>query len=543
MPTLEFKGKYHIYAHHFTVPYRPLTPDPAKSLGALPDEDNLIIHGDNLHALKALLPQYAGRIKCIYIDPPYNTGNEGWVYNDNVNSLMHQEWLRQNSCVDGEDLERHDKWLNMMWPRLHLLKDLLSDDGAIFVSIDDNEVHHLRMMMDEIFGEENFISQMTVKSNPGGRDYGGVAQTHDYIVVYGASNESTLNPIEKGKSLPLADEHGYFETRELRNRNTKFNSDNRPNLYYPFYVDPEEPDAHGLHKVSLERRPGWVEVYPLESRGIKTVWRWQKETVLQQININVMGKIKRDGNFQIVEKYRKSTRRERSILEEKDFRNEYGTLTLKTLFSERDKFEYPKSHILLKRIIELGADSNSLILDSFAGSGTTAHAVLALNKENGGNRRFILVECEDYADNVTAERVRRVIQGVPNAKDSQLKEGLGGSFAYCELGKAIEIDSLLSGENLPPFSDLAAYLQPQGPDGHFYTSDNRDYYLIYEPDAEFLSSESHLNEERAHRIQQRNRAENRSALFFAAETYISQRELTRKGITFCKLPYEILQRD
>ena len=167
MPTLDFKGKQHIYAHHLTVPYRPLAPDADRSsdpAGADPGsgtgaDGNLIIHGDNLHALKALLPRYAGRVKCIYIDPPYNTGNEGWVYNDKVNSPLMKAWLKENGPVDGEDLERHDKWLCMMWPRLHLLKELLADDGAIFVSIDDNEQHHLRMLMDEIFGEDrNFVS-------------------------------------------------------------------------------------------------------------------------------------------------------------------------------------------------------------------------------------------------------------------------------------------------------------------------------------------------------------------------------------------------
>ncbi len=165
MPTLEFKGKQHIYAHHRTVPYRPLIPDSTRSLNSTGADDNLIIHGDNLHALKALLPRYAGRVKCIYIDPPYNTGNKDWSYNDNVNSPLMKEWLKHNSPVDGEDLERHDKWLCMMWPRLHLLKELLSDDGVIFISIDDNEQHHLRMLIDEIFGGRNFITNFVWQKN------------------------------------------------------------------------------------------------------------------------------------------------------------------------------------------------------------------------------------------------------------------------------------------------------------------------------------------------------------------------------------------
>ena len=161
MPTLDFKGKQHIYAHHLTVPYRPIEADASRSCNPCDTDDNLVIHGDNLHALKALLPRYANRVKCIYIDPPYNTGNEKWVYNDNVNSPLMQQWLAENGPVDNEDLERHDKWLCMMWPRLHLLKELLADDGVIFVSIDDNEQHHLRMLMDEIFGEENFFASLT----------------------------------------------------------------------------------------------------------------------------------------------------------------------------------------------------------------------------------------------------------------------------------------------------------------------------------------------------------------------------------------------
>ena len=155
MPTLDFKGKRHIYAHRLTVPYRPLVPEPDKSVGDCPDDDNLIIHGDNLHVLKALLPRYAGPVKCIYIDPPYNTGNEGWSYNDNANGPILTQWLEQETPIDTEDQERHDKWLCMMWPSLHLLKELLSEDGVLFVSIDDNEQHHLRMLMNEIFGEQN----------------------------------------------------------------------------------------------------------------------------------------------------------------------------------------------------------------------------------------------------------------------------------------------------------------------------------------------------------------------------------------------------
>ena len=188
MPGLEFKGKQHIYAHHLTVAYRPLVADLGRSVNPVEADDNLIIHGDNLHALKALVPRFAGRVKCVYIDPPYNTGNEGWHYNDKVNSPLMREWLRQVGPVDGEDLERHDKWLCMMWPRLHLLRELLSEDGVIFVSIDDNEQHHLRLMMDEVFGPANFVETFIWRSRLGrGATSKNTAKLHEYIIAYAKS--------------------------------------------------------------------------------------------------------------------------------------------------------------------------------------------------------------------------------------------------------------------------------------------------------------------------------------------------------------------
>ena len=190
MPTLEFKGKQHIYAHHLTVPYRPLVPDAGRSLNPADVDDNLIIHGDNLHALKALLPRYAGKVKCIYIDPPYNTGNEGWVYNDRVNSPLLNEWFKHQSPVDGEDLERHDKWLCMMWPRLHLLRELLADDGVIFVTIDDNEQHYLRMLMDEVFGESNFTANIIWQHRKSSQNDIDVSLSHNYILCYALDRSS-----------------------------------------------------------------------------------------------------------------------------------------------------------------------------------------------------------------------------------------------------------------------------------------------------------------------------------------------------------------
>ena len=237
MPTLEFKGKQHIYAHHLTVPYRPLEPDETRSCNPNDTDDNLIIHGDNLHALKALLPRYANRIKCIYIDPPYNTGNEGWVYNDNVNSPLMQQWLTENAPIDNEDLERHDKWLCMMWPRLHLLKELLSDDGIIFISIDDNEVHHLRMLMDEILGRENFLADIIWQHRYGRSNNAKLfSNQREHVIVYRRSDAVSHIRVKRNEELnetysnPDNDPRGSWVSASYVNPATK---EQRPNLVYP----------------------------------------------------------------------------------------------------------------------------------------------------------------------------------------------------------------------------------------------------------------------------------------------------------------------
>ena len=225
MPTLEFNGKHHIYTHHLTVPYRPLETDKNRSCNPAGEHDNLIIHGDNLHALKALLPRYTNRIKCIYIDPPYNTGNEGWIYSDNVNSPLMQEWLKENGPVDGEDLERHEKWLCMMWPRLHLLKELLAEDGIIFISIDDNEQHHLRMLMDEIFGENNFIGTFLWKKKGTSTNTEGatVSPVADYQVCYRKSDVGSITPRvtpQETRKYPNEDEEGKYRMEVIEKKNT-----------------------------------------------------------------------------------------------------------------------------------------------------------------------------------------------------------------------------------------------------------------------------------------------------------------------------------
>ena len=459
MPTLNWIGKDAVVNHHHDVTYKTLDKqytfvngetiiDNGRDGVHTVSTENKIIHGDNLEALKALLPEYEGRIKCIYIDPPYNTGNENWVYNDNVNSPRIRKWLGQVVGKEAEDLTRHDKWLCMMYPRLKLLQLLLSNNGIVFISIDDNESTYLKLLCDEIFGSANFRGQITIVGNPGGRDYGGIARMHEYVLVYSKTSSAEIYLIkDKEHSFKLFDNQGGFELRELRNRNVRFNKENRPNLYYPFYIDTEHPDNNGLFPISIDPVNGWYELWPQPSQGINVVWRWGKDKSTQNLNINICGKAKKDGGYMIVEKYREERKMAGSVWWDKETRTESGTLLVKDIFNNKS-FDYPKPIELVMRCIEMGSgeEPNSIILDSFAGSGTTAHAVLNLNKQDGGNRKFILVEMEDYAENITAERVRRVINGYGEGKNKT--EGTSGGFSYYELGEPIMNGDYLN-ENQP----------------------------------------------------------------------------------------------
>ena len=501
-------------------------------------DGNLIIHGDNLHALKALLPRYAGRVKCIYIDPPYNTGNEGWVYNDKVNSPLMQEWLKQNSPVDGEDLERHEKWLCMLWPRLHLLKELLADDGAIFVSIDDNEQHHLRMLMDEIFGEQNFVSLFAWWSKfTLANDAKRVSNQHESILCYAKTFDNFIvrnlprtEEMNKAYKNPDDDPKGRWMASPLHAKSGK--ESDRYSLTFPNGVTWECP---------IGRFPAF-----------------KKETLLELYQGGEIWFGKAGNSTPHKKTYLSEVRQGKTVGSLWEHREVGHTasarVAIKEIFSDYEEpFDNPKPVGVIDRILRIATGPDDIVLDSFAGSGTTGHAVLALNQEDGGNRKFILVECEDYADTITAERVRRVIRGVPAARDKSLREGLGGSFTYCTLGEPVDLEKMLTGEALPSYAMLAAYLlhtgaglsaegelRAQNGDGLFYSGEAQDYYLIYQPELEWLrSNAAMLQEETAKRIGAAARANDKTAVVFAAGKQLGQRELTQWGITFCQLPYEI----
>ena len=392
MSELNFKGKEFVYNHHLSVPFRPLVTHAEKGIGEASLDGNLIIHGDNLHALKALLPLYAGKVDCIFIDPPYNTGTEGWCYNDNVNAPMIKEWLDANP-VGIEDGLRHDKWCAMMWPRVRLLHELLAEDGSFWMTVDDNEMPRARLLLDGIFGSENFLANFVWQSkDTPGNNSTGVAETHNHILFYQQSNSFVANLL----------------VRSEEQRSNYSNPDNDPRgdwLAAPLTrAEHRDRDFYSIPNKSGRR------VFPPKGSS----WRRPPKKLkwLQQDN-RVWWGVSGDADFPMEKKFLSEMKD--GVVNQTWWPYKFAGSTrnagaeLKTIFDGQKTFDTPKPKALVRRIIESATQKNDLILDSFAGSGTTAHAVLEANKDDGGSRRFIMVEMEDYADRLTAERVRRVI--------------------------------------------------------------------------------------------------------------------------------------
>ena len=464
MPTLNWIGKDKVVNHHHKVPFCVLkhekrfdAPDglPANSI------DNKIIHGDNLYALKSLLPEFEGKVNCIYIDPPYNTGKEEWIYSDNLNDPKFKKWLGEVR-KEGEDLSRHDKWLCMMYPRLKLLHRLLAKDGSIFVSIDDNEQSCLKLIMDEIFGLNNFVGMFIVNSSPSAIDYGHIAKTHDYALFYAKDIYQLItNQIEeKSKEFKFTDDEGGFNIYPLYNGNVAFNPSTRPNLYYPFYLNNSNEIEPGFYEISLERKNGWIEVFPVVSRkeSIQRVWRWGKEKSSGELNREIIGYKTSSGEYRIVQKSRHTSKVIRSLQLDSHVQSRRGTSEVENIFGKKT-FSFPKPVKLLEDFISTSTNSDSIVLDSFAGSGTTAHAVLKLNAQDGGKRRFILIETLDYAEEITAERVRRVMTGYGDGENAT--PGLGGGFDFYSVGQPFFLETGMLNENvcIDTIRDYVAYTE------------------------------------------------------------------------------------
>jgi adenine-specific DNA-methyltransferase len=420
MPTLHWVGKNKVVNHHYDVPFRLLEKQynfKAKEGTPSNSKNNRIIHGDNLEALKSLLPEFEGKVNCIYIDPPYNTGNEGWVYNDNVNDPKIKKWLGQVVGKEGEDLSRHDKWLCMMYPRLKLLHRLLADDGVILVSLDDIESGNLRLLMDEIFGFGNRVATIVWNTrNTDNRIKSYLSPDHENIFVYGKSATTSIEGRIINRSdfkNPDNDPRGPYVTDPLKGKAT---ISERPNLHS---YNMEQPNTDNVWKPDPAK--GWItdragyEKLLAEDRiwwppKAETGWP-RKKRFLSEVQERMPA-----SSFW------------------SEFKTQSGARELDEILDER-VFAFPKPISLMQRIISYCAPPNAIVMDSFAGSGTTAHAVLKQNAEDGGNRRFILCEMMDYAESITAERVRRVMNGY--GEGNKAVEGLGGGFDFYTVGTTL----------------------------------------------------------------------------------------------------------
>ena len=597
MSELTFKGQEFVYNHHLTVPHRPLVPDASKSVGEARLDGNLVIHGDNLHGLKSLLPMYAGKVDCVFIDPPYNTGNEGWNYNDNVNSPMMQEWLRSNP-VGIDDGLRHDKWCAMMWPRLRLLYELLSEAGSLWVTLDDNEIHRARSMLDSIFGEQNFVATCIWHKNyspkPSAQYF---SEDHDYLLIY-AKDKALWRPnmLERTDDMnaryanPDNDRRGDWKPWDLSARN--FYSEGT----YPITC----PSGRVIHGPSGGNYWRVKESKFKEMDRDGRIWWGEDGNNIPSIK-RFLTEVKTGRVPQTLWEYD-------DVGHTQDAKKEL--LSILDFATSDDVFVTPKPLALLSRVLELATTEHSIVLDSFAGSGTTGHAVLAANKLDGGDRKFVLVECEQYADTLTAERMRRIvngyaykgrhreellkqtltftdlkksekllsqIEGIENleahrfdsiekkVKDGVLTvegvrnitermDGLGGQFTFCTLGDAIDLDRMLTGESLPSFEQLGALLFHMATneaintgviseqDGHGYLGESARFHvwLIYKPNLSFLTSrDAALTMAKAKALA--DAKPGKPHLVFAPAKFVSQKLLDEAHIPveFAPLPWAL----
>ena len=580
MPTLTWIGKDKVINHHLEVPYRVLERQYSFDENGKHEADNgsanKIIHGDNLEALKALLPEYEGKIKCIYIDPPYNTGNEGWVYNDNVNDPHIKAWLHKTVGKEGEDLSRHDKWLCMMYPRLKLLQKLLSEDGVIFISIDDTEYANLKLICDEIFGGNCFVSNISWQRTYSTRnDSKGIVNEVEHILVY------SKIPGWQPSKLP--------RTAEM---DARFKNPDHDTVAWTS-SDAFAPDAvqHQGMVYAIQHPFTGKMIYPTNGRH----WRYQQDEMLRQMSewcpyelrnlhdekerakcCDIAPEQVRPDVYAIVLKgsLEESAAMAREIYKRGQWPKFYFTSggmggirrktylenvtgtpptnlweysavghtdeaskTLKAIFGGKTAFDTPKPYRLIEFVLKIAGSENAIILDSFAGSGTTAHAVLNMNKADGGNRKFILVEMGNYADTITAERVKRVIDGYGEGKKAV--EGTGGSFSYYELGEPLLCGDVLNEKVSTDkireyiyFTDTKSSLPEPNPDDPYFLGVHvgSAYYFYYEKQAVTTLNRAFLNTVRT-------RAD--AYVIYADLCTLSDAELEKYHITFKKIPRDI----
>lgn len=581
MPTLDWIGKSKVVNHHLDVPYKTLERQYSFDKGGEHKEDNgsgnMIIHGDNLEALKSLLPQYEGRIKCIYIDPPYNTGNENWVYNDNVNDPKIKKWLGKVVGQEGEDLSRHDKWLCMMYPRLKLLHKLMSKDGVIFISIDDNELYNLKMICDEIFGANCFVSNISWQRTYSMRnDAKGIPAEVEHILVYSKKAEWQPQKLARTESMdskyknPDNDPKGAWRNIVASAPNAITHQGMVYAIQNPItgeYTYPPQGRCWSLgqdqmlkamcqwcdyHLVDLKDYDERAKVCNVSSDEVRKdvlaiSINEDLETAKKKANDIIKNGVlpefffSRNGTGALSRKAYLDSMGGRPVtnlwsFEETGHTDEASRL-LKNMFGGTAIFDTPKPPRLIERVLYIIGDKNAVVLDSFAGSGTTAHAVLNMNKADGGNRKFIMIEMMDYADSITAERVKRVINGYGEGKKAV--EGTDGDFSFYELGEPIFNGDMLNeeiGENeirkYVYFTETKQTLAPHKADEPYYLGTYIDnaYYFYYEK--EQITT---LNNEFLNTIKTKAGA----YVIYADLCTLSNNELEKYRITFKKIPRDI----
>ncbi|GGD13104.1 site-specific DNA-methyltransferase [Aquisalinus flavus] len=559
MPTLDWIGKQAVVNHHRDVPYRLIHCDSELSAGD-PDAGNLLVQGDNLEALRALLPYYAGQVKCIYIDPPYNTGNEGWVYNDNVNSPEISAWLNSVVGKEGEDLSRHDKWLCMMYPRLRLLSEFLRDDGVILVSIDDNEIHALRYLLQEVF-KSNFISSLIWVNEGNVDNQSKIKQYHEYILIFEKRRGSFGLPALVD---PNIDDDSKLSNPEIVNTIVKngpknpvstitlpegFPADFEKGVidvpssdFWPQFDQPIEVENFRLkHPVDL--RSGWsskamCELF-IQSRFNPLLDRKGQLTSFY---------ITKSGALFNRKKRNESQSHVLSVLHNMGSVQESSS-ELKELGIE---FTYPKPRRLIEYLLKMSTKPGDIVLDSFAGSGTTGHAVLELNQQDGGKRRFILIEMDkNIASDVTAERLRRVIDGYNKGGDNEKPlEGQGGGFRFCSLGVPL-FDEFGDIESEVTFPDLAAHIFfsetgvpiPQRAQSEFLgTFQDRAVYLLFDETHAETPREAVgnvLTPDRLDALPPAPEGFGGTRIIYGEGCTVSKDRLKSAGAVFKQIPYQI----
>jgi len=542
MPTLHWIGKEKVINHHMDVPFKVLEHSYGFDNGIQTDQEtnsgNKVIHGDNLEALKALLPEYEGRIKCIYIDPPYNTGNEGWVYNDNVNDPKIKKWLGQVVGKESEDLSRHDKWLCMMYPRLKLLHKLLSDDGAIFISCDDIELANLRLIMDEIFGAGSFIEYFSWYKtySPSNLSYKS-KKCLEYVLCYEKLRNNNRY-------------RGLYKVNEADNPLIKSNNQKKT-LRFPKEVIEStmtedfffEAGTYGtkVNEVVLKKDVWFKNGKFIDDLILESKFIWTQENLESEIQKKTKIIFKGKSLAPRYDKANYAPEVPRNLIDANDYvgTTEEGGIILKEIF-EKKIFDYPKTPTLIQYLLNFICDTDSIILDSFSGSGTTAQAVLNLNKKDNGNRQFILIEMEGYAETITAERVKRVIKGYGSAGSPQA-EGTGGSFDFYELGQPMfledgNLNELVGEERIRQY---VYYTETQTPlaalthkDNPYFLNRHNDtaYYFHYEADGVTTLDHAFLATMKTKAGQY---------VIYADNCLLTKEFMTKHNIIFKKIPRDI----